>query len=116
MEKYICLKLTTGEVVMGLVESINDDYFNLEEPVNLSYDFDHDGNFGLKFVPFMSFCDQKVFTFNRKHVIMNSEPKAETIEYYNEFQLVRDSDEDDSDTGVVDLSGLFNKIDKKKLH
>jgi hypothetical protein len=116
MERYICLKLITGEVVMGIVESINDDYFNLEEPVNLSYDFDKNGNFGLKFIPFMSFCDQNVFTFNRKHVIMDLEPKEETIEFYNEFQLVRDIDDDMDDTGVVDLSELFNNIDKKKLH
>lgn len=110
--KFICLKLVTGEVVMGLLESENEDYFNLEEPVNLSYDFDQDGNFGLKFVPFMSFCDQKVFTFNRRYIIMAIEPKDETVEFYNEFQLVRDS-EDGDESGIVDLSGLF---DKKTLH
>ena len=112
-QNFICLKLVTGEVVMGILESENDDYYNIEEPVNLSYDFDRNGNFGLKFVPFMSFCDQTVFTFNRKHVIMALEPKEETIEFYNEFQLVRDFDDEDADSGVVDLSGLF---DRKKLH
>ena len=109
--KFICLKLITGEVVMGLLESENDDYYNLEEPVNLSYDFDQDGNFGLKFIPFMSFCGQKLFTFNRRYIIMALEPKPETIEFYNEFQLFRV--EEDDDTSVIDFSGIF---DKKKLH
>jgi hypothetical protein len=115
--KYICLKLVTGETVMGVVESVNDDYFNIEEPVNISYDYDEDGNFGLKFVPYMSWCDKTLFTFNRRFVIMDAEPKTETIEFYKEFQLVRYEDEDDDDSGVIDLSSLYDKVyDKKKLH
>jgi hypothetical protein len=43
---------------------------------------------------------------------MAIEPKHETVEFYNEFQLVRDS-EDGDESGIVDLSGLF---DKKTLH
>ena len=115
--KYICLKLITGEAVMGLVESINDDYFNIEEPVNISYDFDKDGNFGLKFFPYMAWCDKTVFTFNRKFVIMDIEPKPETIEFYKEFQTVQHDDEMDDDSGDIDLSNLYDKsYDKKKLH
>jgi len=115
--KYICLKLVTGESIMGLVESINDHYFNIEEPVNISFDFDKDGNFGLKFVSYMSWCNKTVFTFNRKFVIMDVEPKPETIEFYKEFQTIENDDEMDDDSVVVDLSNLYNKVyDKKKLH
>ena len=111
VEKHICLKLVTGEVIMGLVESVNDEFFNLEEPVNLSYDYDVNGNFSLKFVPYMGFCDQQVFTFNKKYVMMYLNPKQEVVGFYNEFNMSRKLEDD-----ISDLFDISEYLDKSKLN
>lgn len=102
--KHICIKLVTGEELIGTTESDleSTDPVNLDNPFRLTSGFDEIGNYGIKIAAFMSYCDDTLFTFNPKHIILYSYPTPELVSYYEEIlkkreKLLMESDEFDFD-------------------
>jgi hypothetical protein len=85
--KYICLKICTGEEIVGLTESDpqTDEFINVEDPVKVNHALDPEGNFGIRFSHFMPFSEERLFTFKRKDVILYSKPTTGLIKYYDEY-------------------------------
>ena len=83
---YVCIKLVSGEELIGSTDSDqSDEWINIEYPVDISYAHDHEGNYGLKFALFMTYGEEKLFTFRRKDIIVYTKPNQNMIKYYEEF-------------------------------
>lgn len=85
MQEYISLKLVTGQEIIGTVDSSCDEAFNLMEPVEIVHDYNEQGYSIVKFVPYMTWVDDELFTFNRKHVIISCNPNKKLIGYYDQY-------------------------------
>lgn len=105
---YICIKLVTGEELVGITESdLNDEFINMESPVEVSSGYDAQGNYGLKFGMFMSYSDEKLFTFKRKDIILYCKPNNSMIRYYEEFiNKYKRLDEEEEDEMNIDSFDL----------
>jgi hypothetical protein len=104
--KYICLKLNTGDEIIGETDSEhNDEYINIENPVKITHATDSRGNHGISFISFMSYCENSVFTFKQKDVILYLVPTDSMIEYYKDYMSRRaeqlDADEVDAAEAVI---------------
>jgi hypothetical protein len=94
--KTICFKLISGDELIAKVDSEDDEYLTVEDPVTLSYEYDaRNGDYGLKFMSFMPHGDEMVFTFKRKHVITYIEPSEKMIKYYTKYLLASTEQEMD---------------------
>jgi hypothetical protein len=91
--KIICFKLISGEDLIAKVDSEDDEFLTVVDPVLLSYEYDTSGDYGLKFMSFMPYGDEMVFTFKRKHVITNIEPSDKMIKYYTKYLLATEERE-----------------------
>lgn len=85
MQEYVSLKLVSGQEIIGAVDSSSDESFNLTEPVEIVHDYNEQGYSIVKFIPFMTWVDDELFTFNRKHVIIGCNPTKKLIDYYNQY-------------------------------
>jgi hypothetical protein len=84
--KYICLKISTGEELVGTTESEhNDEVINIEDPIRIVPGHDDEGNYGLRLTTFMPFVEDSLFTFKRKDVILYNKPTENLIEYYKDY-------------------------------
>ena len=92
---YICIKLVTGEELVGTIESEPDEYVNIENPIEVSFGFDAEGNYGIKLGMFMSYCEEKLFTFKARDIILYNKPGEKMIRYYEEFLKRYTSPEED---------------------
>lgn len=90
---YVCLKLTTGEHVVGVLDTTCEEFITIENPVCLEYGFDNDANLGIKFMLYMPYSDETVYTFQRKYVILESNLSEKIQKYYNAFILKEFGDE-----------------------
>jgi len=110
--EYRCLKLMTGETLIGVLESEDtDEYINISSPIQIEYGYDQKGNFGLKFLPFMSYCDTDLFTFKRSHVILILKPTKNTIDYYITYCRVKSTEdimEDEDEINISDFAKSFS--------
>lgn len=103
--KYLCIKLITGEELIGTTEfEEGDEFVNLEDPVKISNGYDSEGNFGLRFTHFMSYCEERLFTFKHRDIILYSKPTDGLIKYYNEYFAKSQILEE------YDVEELFNAI------
>ena len=85
MEEYVSLKLITGQELIGLVDSSCEESISIVNPVEIVHDFDESGYSLVKFVSFMTWVENELFTFNHKHVIMSCNPTKKLIDYYNQY-------------------------------
>lgn len=108
--KCVCLKLVSGEELIGMIEGDHDEYFNLVEPVKINPGYDTEGNFGLRLFSFMSYCEENLFTFTKKDVMLYSSPTKEMIKYYEDYLSRR--------TGLNDeeLDIDMQEMQSKSLH
>lgn len=86
--KCICLKFVSGEEIIGMLDGEIEgkpEYFNVVDPVKITAGYDTEGNFGIRLHGFMSYCEQSLFTFVSKDVIVYSEPTKQMIEYYQDY-------------------------------
>lgn len=88
--KTICFKLSTGEELIAQVDSEDDEYLNVLDPVILSQDYNYYGEFGLKFLNFMPYSNDSLFTFKKKYVITYTEPSEKVLQYYTKFLIESD--------------------------
>jgi hypothetical protein len=86
--KTICFKLITGEEIIAKIDSEDDQYLNVSDPVKLSYEYDlYTGEYGLKFLNFMPYNDEMLFTFDRKYIITYIQPSDKMLKYYMKYLL-----------------------------
>lgn len=81
----ICLKLISGEEIMGMIDSVSEPYISITKPVTISFGWDKDGNYGLKMSLFMSYSDDELYTFDEKMLIIAVPPNEEMIALYNKY-------------------------------
>ena len=108
--KCICLKLVSGEELIGMVDSESEDHFNITDPVKISPGYDTEGNFGIRLFSFMSYCEENLFTFTKKDVMMYSSPTKEMMKYYQDY-LSRRSDFNDDELDID-----MYEVQSKSLH
>lgn len=105
--KYICLKLITGEEIIGQTESEhNDEYINIENPVKVTHAVDAHGNHGISFISFMSYCEKSTFTLKPKDVILYLAPTENMVEYYKDYMSRRGDQSDDDELDEVDMDSI----------
>jgi hypothetical protein len=86
--KTICFKLITGEEIIAKIDSEDDQYLNVSDPVKLSYEYDfYSGEYGLKFLNFMPYSEEMLFTFDRKYIITYIQPSDKMLKYYVKYLL-----------------------------
>jgi hypothetical protein len=96
MTNYLSIKLVSGEQLMGEVES-NDEYINLINPVEVIQSYTMEGYSVIKLVPFMTWTENELFTFNSKYVIVASNPNEKLIKYYKQYMDSLKESETDND-------------------
>jgi len=84
MTKYLSIKLVSGEQLMGELES-DDEYINLINSVEVIQSYTMEVYSIIKLVPFMTWTENELFTFNRKYVIVTSVPTEKLIKYYKQY-------------------------------
>lgn len=84
MTEYLSVKLISGQELVGEVDS-KTDYLNLTNPVEIQHDYDSSGYSIVKFVPFMTWVENELFTFDYKHVIVIGTPNEKLIKYYKQY-------------------------------
>ncbi len=105
--KYICLKLITGEEIIGKTESEhNDEYINIENPVKVTHAVDAHGNHGITFLSFMSYCENTAFTLKHKDVILYLAPTDNMVQYYKHYMSKRGDQSDDDNINETDTDSI----------
>lgn len=85
--KTICFKLVSGEELIAKVDTEDEQYLNVANPVELSYEYDGGGDYGLKFFHFMPYGTENLFTFDRKYIITYIQPSEKMLKYYTKYLL-----------------------------
>lgn len=89
----VCVKLITGLELVGELEGfVDDDYLNLVDPLAINQGFDPDGTMTLMFFPFMPYSQEKLFTFNRKDVMVYCIPNEQLASQYLDYRSRTDPD------------------------
>ena len=109
MHKYVTLKLTTGENVVGRLHTTSDECVTVDNPVTMAFGYDFEGNLGVKYTHYMPFSTQTLFTFRRKYIILQSDLSEKFIAYYESF--ISEDEGLEEDNGVTYL-----RPDKSKLN
>ena len=83
--KHVILKLNTGEEIIGATNSDLelDENINIENAMNIVYRPDENGNYVIKLIDFMTCSEERLFTFNKKYVILYCIPSKSVIDYYS---------------------------------
>ena len=77
--KTVCFKLVSGEELIAKIDSEDDQYLNVVDPIELSYEYDGRGDYGLKFFHFMPYSTENLFTFDRKYIITYIQPSEKML-------------------------------------
>jgi hypothetical protein len=96
MTDYLSIKLVSGEELIGELES-KEDYINLLNPVQILQDYTSDGYSIVKFIPYMTWVENELFTFNHKYVIVACNPNEKLIKYYKQYMDSLKESETDND-------------------
>jgi hypothetical protein len=84
--KLISLRLTDGNVIVGQLDTSCDEFVTLQFPIAVDVLYnEHTGEIGIKGTLYMPFTDESVFTFNRKHIILESTVYKSFEQYYYKF-------------------------------
>lgn len=76
MKDIIAIKLVSGSEVMGYIDSEDDEYVNIDQPIEVVQ------SDSLYLMPFMSYCEESLFTFRRKDIMVISKPSVYTQTLY----------------------------------
>lgn len=82
MSKFVAMKLVTGEEVIGEVINWEENFVMIEEPYSINYMPTAEGKYGIKFIPFAPYSDEKLFTFGFRNVIFTTTPSEEVVKHY----------------------------------
>jgi hypothetical protein len=84
MDKIVCLKLLSGEEVIGKFHEKNGVAVTLKDvaSVVMMPGAAH-GQVGLGLMPFLPYAEEAKFGFNREHVMIEFEPGTDMLNNYN---------------------------------
>lgn len=82
----ICIKLCTGEELIGQTDSdiLDDIYINLTDVLQIVADVD-EGYYSLHFAPWMPYTEENLYTFRRRDIITILTPSARLLAKYEEY-------------------------------
>jgi hypothetical protein len=86
--KDIIVKLITGEEVIGKIKgnniNFNNEFFDIEDPMNILYVSDTYGNMAMKMRKYVMCSEESTLSFRTDDVITYSTPRKAIVEYYRE--------------------------------
>jgi hypothetical protein len=84
MEKIVCLKLTSGEEVVGKFQNETSTTIDLKDVASIvMMPGGQQGQVGLGLMPFLPYADDKAFPFNKSFVMVQFEPGVDMLNNYN---------------------------------
>lgn len=84
MDNIVCLKLQSGEEVIGKLFEKNGVAFVLQDVASIvMMPGSLQGQVGLGLMPFLPYADEKKFSFNREHVMVEFAPGTDMLNNYN---------------------------------
>ena len=84
-QEMLLVKLTNGDIILGVSSMNSGENIELERPVQLliMHDPRGSGNTAMRFGDFMPGAKQSFFVFKDKDVLCVAEPQDELVELYN---------------------------------
>lgn len=85
MSKIKCFKISSGEEIMGKVESDEGTQINLTDVATIVMvpSQSMQGQVGLALMPFLPYSDDKALTLHRNFVMFEFDPSVDMINNYN---------------------------------
>lgn len=84
MSKVVCLKLTSGEEVIGKFHNETGVTIDLNDVASIvMMPGGRDGQVGLGLMPFLPYAEDKAFPFNKSFVMVEFEPGVDMLNNYN---------------------------------
>jgi hypothetical protein len=84
MEKIVCLKLLSGEEVVGKFHEKNGAVTTLKEVASIvMMPGASQGQVGLGLMPFLPYAEGKTYSFNNAHVMVEFDPNVDMLNNYN---------------------------------
>lgn len=84
MDKIVCLKLTSGEEVIGKLDKDTDVTIDLKDVASIvMMPGGQHGQVGLGLMPFLPYAEDKAFAFNKSFVMVQFEPGVDMLNNYN---------------------------------
>ncbi len=84
MEKVVCLKLSSGEEVVGKFVERRDDIIRLKDVASIvMMPGGQSGQVGLGLMPFLPYSDNKTFSFYRSFIMVDFDPNVDMLNNYN---------------------------------
>jgi hypothetical protein len=84
MDKIICLKLTSGEEVIGKFHNETGVTIELRDVASIvMMPGGQHGQVGLGLMPFLPYAEDKAFPFNKSFVMVQFEPGVDMLNNYN---------------------------------
>ena len=81
-----CIKLRTGEEIIGVVDSECDEYVTLDEPCIITHGYTGEGLYGLKLAEFMiDYIKDDFISFERKDIMIDTEPNLVMTTFYSKY-------------------------------
>ena len=105
--KIVSIKLSTGEELIGALDTDSGDFLSIHEPYIVNYIMTAEYGQGMRLSPFMPCVKDRLFTLNTKYVIVKADVDNDSEEYYLkclEQSTAAKNEFDDDETIVVDLS------------
>lgn len=84
MEKIVCLKLSSGEEVVGKLIERHNDFIQLKDVASIiMMPGGQSGQVGLGLMPFLPYSDDKTFSFYRSFIMVDFDPNTDMLNNYN---------------------------------
>ncbi len=101
----ICIKLRTGEEIMGQLDTDCDAFVSISDPVKIMYGYDAEGYYGLRMQRFMSYTVDDLYTFNNNDIVLTATPSDDIIALYSSYlETIRKSEQDDREADSLNSS------------
>lgn len=81
MSKVVCLKLMTGEELIG--QDMGDNQYKDMAAIMMVPGSQNDGQVGLGLMPFLPYSDDESFVINENAIIIKHTPSIDMINNYN---------------------------------
>ena len=84
MDKIMCLKLSSGEEVVGKMADKQSTQTVMKDVASvIMMPGQAQGQYSLGLMPFLPYADQRTFAFNAQHILVEFEPGLDMLNNYN---------------------------------
>lgn len=84
MSDVICLKLMSGEEVVGKIIERNNDFIAIKDVASIiMMPGGQSGQVGLGLMPFLPYAENKTFHFSRSLIMVDFDPNVDMLNNYN---------------------------------